>query len=368
VFEQLDDPRPPQFGESFRSSVVRRARSRRRRRRLAGGAGALAAVLVVGAGGLYGRAAWRLNDLDRVDVAGTGPVAEGDPMTVLVVGTDTRPGQPSLNSDTVLLARLDPATGSAALLSLPRDLMVEAPGGGAPVMINSLVVDHGLGGLVAVVEGQIGIPVDHTVIVGMDGFRSLVDRIGGIEVWVERPLRDRNSGLHLDEPGCVALDGERALALVRSRKVEVMDASGAWVSDPLADVRRVATQRHVLLAALAGLRADGVDPVSVDRMAGWALEHVTVDEALDRDDVADLMQAALALDPGRLSQATLPVVPYPGDVNRLAADPVAAPAAVEAFLAGRTLADAGGDPVDVLSDPGSGLPGGAFVAGCPDAG
>lgn len=368
MFEQLDDPRPPQFGDSFRRVVVHRARSRRRGRRLAGGAGALVAVLVVGAGGLYGRAAWRLNDLDRVDVAGTGPVADGDPMTVLVVGTDTRPGQLSSNPDTVLLARIDPAAGSAALLSLPRDLMVEAPGGGAPVMINSVVADHGLAGLVAVVEGQVGVPVDHTVIVGMDGFRSLVDRIGGIEVWVERPLRDLGSGLHLDEPGCVRLDGEQALALVRSRKVEVMGAPGAWVRDPLADVRRVATQRHVLLAALAGLRADGVDPVSVDRTAGWALEHVTVDEALDRDDVADLVQAALALDPGGLSQATLPVVPYPEDVNRLAADPVAAPAAVEAFLAGRPLADVDGGLVAELPIPGSGLPGGPVVGGCPDAG
>lgn len=368
MFAQLDDPRPPQFGESFRRSVVHRARSRRRRRRLAGGAGALVAVLVVGAGGLYGRAAWRLNDLDRVDVAGTGPVAEGDPMTVLVVGTDTRPEQSSSNPDTVLLARLDPATGSAALLSLPRDLMVEAPGGGAPVMINSVVADHGLDGLVAVVEGQVGVPVDHTVVVGMDGFRSLVDRIGGIEVWVERPLRDVGSGLYLDEPGCVTLDGQQALELVRSRKVEMMDASGTWVRDPLAEVRRVATQRQVLLAALAGLRTDGLDPVSVDRTADWALEHVAVDEALDRDDVADLVQAALALDPGGLSQATLPVVPYPEDENRLAADPVAAPAVVEAFLAGRPLTDAGGDPVGGLSDPGSGLPGGAVVDGCPDGG
>jgi LCP family protein required for cell wall assembly len=329
--------------------------------------------LVAGASGLYGRALWRIGDVDRADVASTGPVAVGEPVTLLLVGTDghTDGGEHGL-TDTMLLARLDPSAGTAGLLSLPRDLLVTPPGGGDPTRLNAIWSTGDPSDLVAVVESQVGVPVDHMVEIDMDGFRSLVDRLGGLEVWFDTAVRDRRSGLFVDELGCVALDGEQVLALVRSRHVEVQDEGGTWVQDPLSDLRRVETQKQVLVAALASLADEGIDPVTLDEHAGWAVDHLTVDSALSVRELVELARAAAGLDPAGVSRSTLPVVPHPDDPNRLAIDADAAPAVVEAFTTGRPSAPAAGgaaptpeEPLPNTPLPDGALPGGAIVDPCP---
>jgi LCP family protein required for cell wall assembly len=367
MFEHLDDVHLPTFDDRFRDAVVQRGRRLRRRRQLAGGAGLAALGLVAGAGGLYGRALWRIDDVDRVDVASTGPVAADEPATVLVVGTDTRTdGDGPGRTDTMLLARIDPSAGTAGLLSLPRDLLVTPPAGGNPTRLNEIWSTAGRSDLVAVVESQVGVPVDHVVEIDMDGFRSLVDRVGGLEVWFDTAVRDRHSGLFVDELGCVALDGEQALALVRSRNVEVLDESGAWVRDPLSDLRRLQTQRQVVLAALASLADEGIDPVTLDGHAGWAVEHLTVDSGLGVRELVALARAAAGLDPARVSQSTLPVVVHPDDPNRFAIDTESAPAVVEAFTTGLPFEAPAGGAGSMRDTPPTDPPlGGPIVDPCP---
>lgn len=345
MFEHLDDPRPPAFGAGARHAVVRRAH-RRRRRQLAGGMGVAAAALVAGAGGLYGRAAWRAGHIDRVDVASTGPVADGEPVTFLVRGVDggTAAGGEGGRSDTLLLARLDPAAGTASVLSVPRDLLVREPASGTRVRINQLPVD----GQVSAVESQLGVPVDHVVEVDFAGFQALVERAGGVRVRADAPLRDLHTGLYIDEPGCVALDGEQALALVRSRHMEVLDASGRWVPDPLADLARTSLQRAVLVAALAD-QSGRVDPISADRLAGWAADHLRMDESLGADELVDLARSVLALDPAAVTEMLLPVVPAAEDVNRLDVDPAAGPPVIDAFRAGTALPEQPGAPSPIAA-------------------
>jgi LCP family protein required for cell wall assembly len=345
VFEHLDDPRPPAFGAGARHTAVRRAH-RRRRRRLAGGLGVAAAALMAGAGGLYGRAAWRAGQIDRIDVASTGPVADGEPVTFLLRGVDgvTATGGRAGRSDTLLLARLDPAAGTASVLSVPRDLLVREPAGATKVRINELPVDS----QVSAVESQLGVPVDHVVEVDFAGFQALVERAGGVRVRVDAPVRDRVTGLYIDEPGCVTLGGEQALALVRSRHTEVLDASGRWVEDPMGDLARTALQRAVLVAALADL-SGRVDPFSADRLAGWAVEHLSVDESLGADELVDLARSVLALDPAAVTEMLLPVVPAPEDVNRLAVDPAAGPPVIDAFREGTGLPQPPGAPPPIAA-------------------
>lgn len=356
MFEHLDDPAPPHFGDHFRQVVIRRAHRRRRHRRLMAGAGVALASVVVGVGALYGRAAWRARDVARVEVAGTGEVAAGEPVTVLVLGTDGRLPV-GRTADVLMLVRLDPGAGALTVLSLPRDLMVDAPGGGGPVVVSR--VDGGE--LVGVIESQIGVPVDHVVQVDIDGFRSLIDQVGGVDIRVDAPLRDTASGLHVEAAGCVSLDGEDALALVRSRRLEVLDDSGTWVRDPLADLRRIENQRQVALAALDALAEGGTDPVTLNGHVDWALDHVTVDATLGIDDMVRLARAAAALDPSAVSEASLPVVPHPADLNRFALDTERAPEVLTAFTAGRAL------PAAPAIDDGSASPplvDAATVAGC----
>lgn len=334
MFEHLDDPRPPALGEGFRRTVVRRAHWRRRRQ-LAGGVGVAAACMVAGAGGLYARAALRLGDVERTEVSSTGDVPAGAPVTFLLLGLDRRDPNEAGRSDTIILARLIPGSGTASLLSLPRDLMVTDPATGQPERLNALS-ERSLSDLVAVVESEVGVPVDHVLQVDFGGFVSLVDRIGGIHVGVPAPVRDRQSGLSLDTPGCVEIDGEQALALVRSRHLEVQQPSGAWVTDPGADLARVANQRAVAVATLADLEARP-DPVTAHRLADWLVENVTVDDALSVPEIARLIQTTLTLDPGSVHEATLPVVEYAPDPNRLAIDTDRAPAVIAAFLDGAPL-------------------------------
>jgi LCP family protein required for cell wall assembly len=335
MFEHLDDPLPPAFGPGARRAVVRRAH-RRRRRRLAGGLGVAAVSLVAGAGGLYGRAAYRAGQVERIQVGGTSDAADGEPVTFLVRGVDGPggPGDPGGRADTVMLARLDPATGTAALLSLPRDLLVTDPATGEAVQVNRLGADA----QVAVARDELGIAVNHVAEIDLDGFRALVDLAGGVEVSVPAPLRDTHSGLLLEETGCVRLDGVQALALVRARHLEVRDGSGRWQPGVLADLERTATQRAVLVAALADL-AGRTDPLSVDRMAGWIRDHVAIDDDLGIGELTDLIRAALAVDPAAVEAAIVPVVPAAADPNRLVVDPAAGPAAVDAFRDGGALPD-----------------------------
>ncbi|HEX5945031.1 MAG TPA: LCP family protein [Acidimicrobiales bacterium] len=368
MFEHLDDPRPPALGADFRRAVVARGRRRRRHRRMAGAAGVTVASLLVGVGGVYGRIAWRADQIERVDVTGTGPVAAGEPMTVLVLGVDSEEEFLTV-TDTIMLARIDPGAGTAGLLSLPRDLMVDAPDGSGPVTINSVVAGAGVEGLVSVVESQVGVPVDHVVQVGFDGFVSLIDDAGGIDVWVDTAVRDMRSGLFVDELGCVTLDGEEALALARSRSVEVLDAAtGTWVRDPLSDLRRIETQRTAVVAMASALGEGGLDPMTLDQRVDWALDHLVVDAGLGRDELVRLGRAVAALDPSSVRSASLPVVPHPTDENRLAADPAAAPAVVAAFVEGGPLAPDGPEATAApAAGPGAdprALPGGSIVEPC----
>jgi LCP family protein required for cell wall assembly len=355
MFEHLDDPRPPTFGDGFRHTVLRRAH-RRRRRQVAGGVGVAAASLVAGAGGLYARAALRLNDVERTQVESTAPVPAGEPVTILVLGVDTRESSYGRGlTDTIMLARLDPEAGTASLLSLPRDLMVTDPASAQPARLNS-VLREGLSALVGTIESQIGVPVDHVVQVDFDGVVSLVDRVGGIDVRVSAPMRDRESGLHLDTPGCVKLDGEQALALLRGRHIEVQQPSGAWITDPRADIARVEHQRAVAVATLSDLDTRP-DPFTANQLADWLVENVTVDDAFSVGEITRLIEATLTLDPGSVHEATLPFIEYPPDPNRLAIDPTAAPAAIAAFLDGEPFPEA-----PPLAEAPPGAPGGGVTA------
>ncbi len=314
MFDQLDDPTPPTFDSTHRRGVRARVRSRQRRRLAVGGA---AGAVVLGVAGVTARAAYRLDDVRRLDVAGLeqADLADSRPVTVLLLGTDG--GSPldgddagaeradgRVLTDTMVLARIDPAAGAIRLLSLPRDLDVTTDG--EPVRrLNSVSADEGIDGLVAEVD-RLGFPVDHVVIVDFVGFRDLVDAVGGIDVAVTSPLRDRMSGLDIDTAGCRHLDGPQALALARARHLERFDGAG-WVADGTGDLGRMSRQRALLWAAFADLGDQVPNPFTADRLAGWAQEHLTVDAGLGTAELVGLIRTAAAIDPGRVTSADLPV-------------------------------------------------------------
>jgi len=153
------------------------------------------------------------------------------PTTLLVIGTDggRAPGRGDANrSDSMLLVRLDPETHRIAYLSIPRDLQVEIPGYGTS-KINAANQIGGPALTLATVKELIGLPIDHVVVVDFDGFRELIDAIGGIEVDVPKPILSNKFDCPYKPARCgdwegwrfakgpQTMDGRRALVYSRIR-------------------------------------------------------------------------------------------------------------------------------------------------------
>ncbi len=150
-------------------------------------------------------------------------------MTILVAGTYR-----SIYSlaDAIRLVHLDFVRGRVAVVPLPRDLRVDLPPGSSPfpspVKLNSSYVlgtpamragaprEGGAQLLAATITYNFGIPIDRYLIVSADGFVAFIDALGGIPVYLPRPIQDPNT--QADFPaGHQWLDGEQALKLARVR-------------------------------------------------------------------------------------------------------------------------------------------------------
>lgn len=310
MLNHLDDPDGQELPPDFAADVRRRGRRLRRRRWLTAGA-AVVLLAIVGAGaGLYARALDRMGDVDRITVAGTRDSPDPGDRTILIVGSDGAdpdgtdyPG----HSDTILLVRL--RDDAARVLSIPRDLVVDPDGDADLVRINTVSTSHGYGGLVEVIEAEFSIGIDNFIRVDMDGFADLVDLVGGIDVDFDHPTRDSRSGLDVTEPGCERLDGAQALALARSRHVQVL-VDGRWTIDPTGDLGRIDRQSVVVGAGLQALTRARPDPLTADRLASWLVGHATVDASIDDRLLVSIAATVMSLSPGDLTFTTVAVESY----------------------------------------------------------
>jgi polyisoprenyl-teichoic acid--peptidoglycan teichoic acid transferase len=159
-------------------------------------------------------------------------VASGRPQTILVIGDDRRKadaerGNPT-RSDTMILVRLDPKKGATAMMSLPRDLVVDIPGFGRDKLNAAFALGEDQLTL-RTIRGLLHIPIHHYVRVTFWGFREAVDRVGCVYVDVDRRYfndnRPPNGGggpyAAIDVPaGYQRLCGQKALDYVRYRHLD----------------------------------------------------------------------------------------------------------------------------------------------------
>lgn len=161
-------------------------------------------------------------------------IAAGERVNVLLLGIDKREGEVGpFRTDTMILATLDPKTKTAGMLSIPRDLYVPIPlPGVGEDRINTanyfgdLYKYPGGGPALAkkAVEYNIGIPVHFYVLIDFNGFRKIVDTLGGIDVDVPTPIDDNEyptenygiKSIHIPA-GHLHMNGELALEYARSR-------------------------------------------------------------------------------------------------------------------------------------------------------
>ena len=134
-----------------------------------------------------------------------------EPTTVLVIGTDggRAPGRGDANrSDSMMLVHLDPETHEVAYLSIPRDLRVEIPGYGTS-KINAANQIGGPALTIETVKALTGLPIDHVIVVDFDGFKELIDAIGGIEVNVPKAILSNRFDCPYKRARCASWDGWR---------------------------------------------------------------------------------------------------------------------------------------------------------------
>ncbi len=113
-------------------------------------------------------------------------------------------------SDTIMLLRIDPEDETAHLLSFPRDLYLPLAGDRGSDKINAAYA-QGRQVLIDTIQQNFGLAINHYVEIDFIAFRDIVDEIGGVPLYFERPVRDKHTGLSVTEPGCHVLDGRSAL-------------------------------------------------------------------------------------------------------------------------------------------------------------
>lgn len=209
---------------------------------------------------------------------------DDEPFYMLLLGTDASEERDETGdygdqyrSDTIILARVDPVEGTITLVSIYRDTLVDMGDYGQ----NKINTAYALGGaalMVEVVSELAGVPISHYAEIDFDGFRDIVDALGGIEVDVPMEIDDEDAGGHLDA-GLQTLDGDQALILCRSRHTYDDYGNG--------DTYRASNQRLVLAAI-----ADKVLSADVATMANTVTtisEYVTTD--LELTDIIGLAQS-----------------------------------------------------------------------------
>jgi hypothetical protein len=121
-------------------------------------------------------------------------------------------------------------------------------------------------------------------------------------------MRDSNTGLDIEQPGCVTLDGDQALAFARSRHLEFQDGKGRWQTDPTADLGRITRQQIFVRKAMAKvLSLNPTDVLTFNRLLDVAVDSVTIDQSLGRGQLLNLVRQFKNLNPEDIESYSLPV-------------------------------------------------------------
>jgi len=154
-----------------------------------------------------------------------------EPFSVLMLGVDERSGDKG-RSDTMIVLTVNPNDKSIKMLSIPRDIRTEIVGKGFEDKINHAYAFGNEEMSMATVENFLDIPLDYYIKVNMEGFKDIVDAVGGITV--NSSLSFNQGGYQFTE-GSNNLDGKAALAYVQMRK-----------QDPNGDFGRQDRQRQII--------------------------------------------------------------------------------------------------------------------------
>ncbi len=340
----------------------RRAMKRRRpagQRVLRGLVGVVVALLVVVALG-YGYFRYQWSKVSSAACATCVAAANGAPYNVLLIGSDSRAGETAAQalqfgnatnaggqrSDTIKIVHVDPASGTASTLSIPRDTYVTLSGLPADSQLSSenkinASFAGGPDALIKTIQNTFGIPINHYIEISFFGLQDAVNALGGISMDFPYPVRDHNrntgvneSGLDVTRAGCQVLDGSEALALSRSRYFEYYK-DGEWMQDGSSDIGRIQRQNLIIAAALN--KAKGTyNPLRLNSLLTSVVHDFSKDNGLTPNDLFALAERYHAFSGSQLQSFTLPTAPgvTPGNSDVEVVQPDEASQMITQFLGG----------------------------------
>lgn len=279
---------------------------------------------------------------------------------VLVLGSDSRAGDNAAygttslgaRSDVAMIVHLNDGRRSASVVSIPRDTLVTRPAcvtpegaqdlGGPRKMFNESFAVGGAACAVKTVESFSGLRIDHLVQVDFTGFKRIVDALGGVEITVSKRIADRGSHLDL-AVGTHRIDGEQALALVRTRK-SIGDGG---------DLGRIRLQQVFLQALMREITDMGLlsQPKKLYELAEATAMSITTDRRLGT--VASLLNFAASLkelNTDNIQMITMPVEPDRVDPNRVVPTTHVAEAVWGALRADQPLPPSSASPTGGAKD------------------
>jgi LCP family protein required for cell wall assembly len=136
---------------------------------------------------------------------------------ILLLGIDyTPPGSALGRSDTIIMTTIVPLKPYIGLLSIPRDLWVNVPGLGenrintAHFFAEVQEAGKGPSAVEETVQQNFGVDVDYYIRIRFEGFREVVNALGGVDIYLTEPIAGYPVGYH-------HLTGNKALAFTRNR-------------------------------------------------------------------------------------------------------------------------------------------------------
>jgi len=251
---------------------------------------------LAGAAGLVSGARGQMKDVKRnIEVVTDLAAANPDFENFLLVGSDSREGidptESDFNvigstgevggqrSDTIMVLRHDKKMSTLSITSFPRDLWVRIGYGEKSNRINA-AYNLGAAMLVRTVTSNFGIPIHHYIEVNFQGFKDLVNAVGGVTLCAPHHARDTRIGLWVRK-GCHRLSGIGALRYARSRHYQER-IKGKWVSEGSGDIGRSARQREFITLMLKqAAKYAAANPFRAGDVIESVTSTLTVDTNLD---------------------------------------------------------------------------------------
>ncbi len=292
---------------------------------------------------------------DRADIPELSVQVPKEVMNVLILGSDSREGLSAADlqkfdpegvdrktgrrADTIMLLHVDAKQDEAVLVHFPRDLRVKLPGGNLG-KING-AYQKGPGSMIQTIETFTGLPINHYVEVNFAGFNKIVDTLGGVKVFFEKPINDPDSGLSVPK-GCVSIEGDQALAFVRVRKIDD-------------DFGRIARQQLFVKLMMDKLtkKRTLLNPVKVVKLVNLFAKNVQTDADLSLSDMKTLALRLRGFNSGEVDLRVVPsaIAPRIGGVSFVIANQKQTDALFAAIKERKPLPDYGRTGVSPI-DPG----------------